>query len=64
MSLEARLRKLEHKLGRDDEEPPFLAVFADLDGRWIAADGEEVDPGTIDPRTQVVVFSERSDGPQ
>jgi hypothetical protein len=58
------LRKLEQELGRETEEPPLLLVFADFDGRWTAADGEEIDPATIDPRTQVIVFGTRPDGPQ
>jgi hypothetical protein len=63
MSLEARLRKLEQKLGRDDKEPPLLVVFADLDGRW-TVNGEEIDPASIDPRTKVIVFGTRPDGSQ
>jgi hypothetical protein len=63
MSLEARLRKLEQKLGRDEEESPLLLVFADLDGRW-TVNGEEIDPATVDSRAQVIIFSERPDGPQ
>jgi hypothetical protein len=63
MSLEARLRKLEQKLGRDEEAPTLLAVFETLDGRW-ELNGEEVDPATVDPRAQVIVFRTRPDGPQ
>ena len=64
MSLERRLRKLEQMLGRDEEDPPLLLVFADLDGRWTTGNGEEIDPARVDPRAQVIVFSERPDGPQ
>jgi hypothetical protein len=64
MSLEARLRKLEQKLGRGDKEPPLLVVFADLDRRWTAGNGEEIDPASIDPRTKAIVFRTRLDGPQ
>jgi hypothetical protein len=64
MSLEARLRKLEQELGHDDKEPSLLVVFADLDGRWTAGNGEEIDPASIDPRTKVIVFRTRPDGPQ
>jgi hypothetical protein len=64
MSLKSRLRKLEQKLGRDDEVRRLLVVFAELDRRWTAGNGEEIDPASIDPRTQVIVFRTRPDGPQ
>ena len=63
MSLEARLRKLEQTLGRDEDKPPMLIVFADPDGRWMV-NGEEIDPATVDPRAKVIVFGIRPDGPQ
>lgn len=63
MSLDARLRKLEQKLGSDKENPPLLLVFEDLDGRW-ELNGEKIDPATVDPRTKVIIFSVRPDGPQ
>jgi hypothetical protein len=64
MTLEARLRKLEQKLGREEEVPPLLVVFADLDGRWTTGNGEEIDPTTVNPRAQVIIFKMRPDGPQ
>jgi hypothetical protein len=64
MSLKTRLRKLERTLGRDEEEPPLLVVFADLGGRWTTGDGEDIDPATVDPRAKVIVFGMRPDGSQ
>jgi hypothetical protein len=64
MSLETRLRELEQKLAPPEEERPLLLVFADLDGRWTTGNGEEIDPAKIDPRTKVIVFGTRPDGPQ
>jgi len=64
MRLATRLRKLEAKVQREDDVLGLLIVFADADGTWHDGRGTAIDPAAINPRTQVIVFSEPSDGPQ
>jgi hypothetical protein len=67
MSLQRRLEKLAGRLPADPNAPPrFLVVAEDADGRWWEWDSEpatEIDPAIVDPRTLVVIISERPDGP-
>jgi hypothetical protein len=64
MTLNGRLDKIAAALGRDDDFLAMLIVLQENDGRWWTFEGQEVDPETLDPRTQVIVFRERPDGPQ
>ena len=63
MRLATRLARLELALLSEDWEPALLVVIEERDGTWWA-NGVEIDPATIDPRTLVVIFTERADGPQ
>jgi hypothetical protein len=63
MTLNSRLDKIEAALGRDDDYPALIVVVEDEDGRWW--NGETaIEPATVDPRTRVLVFRQRPDGPQ
>ena len=64
MRFATRLRKLEAKVQREDDVLGLLIVFKEADGTWHDGQGTTIDPAAINPRTQVIVFSERSDGPQ
>jgi hypothetical protein len=64
MRLTTRLRRLEAKVQREDDVPGLLIVFQEADGTWHDGRGTAIDPAAINPRTQVIVFSERPDGPQ
>ena len=64
MSLTSRLDKIEAALAPADDFLPMLIVFEDpVDGRWWQGE-TEIDREAIDPRTQVIIFSQRPDGPQ
>jgi hypothetical protein len=39
-------------------------VFEEADGTWHDGHGVPIDPAKVDPRTQVIVFRQRPDGPQ
>ena len=64
MRLATRLRRLEAKARREDDGPRLLIVFEEADGTWHDGRGTALDPAAINPRTQVIVFRERPDGPQ
>jgi hypothetical protein len=64
MRLATRLRRLEAKVQREDDVLGLLIVFTEADGTWHDGWGTAIDPTAINPRTQVIVFSERPDGPQ
>jgi hypothetical protein len=63
MRLTTRLRTLETKLLLDDDMPRVLIVLEE-DGVWHDWEGAVIDPATIAPRTQVILFRLRPDGPQ
>ncbi len=63
MTLNGRLDKIAAALGGDDDYPALLIVVEDDDGAWRRGD-ETIDPATVDPRTRVIVFRKRPDGPQ
>lgn len=63
MRLTTRLRTLETKLRPEDDVPGILFVLEE-DGVWHDWAGAAIDPEAIDPRTQVIVFRQRPDGPQ
>ena len=63
MSLATRLARLELALLSNDREPVLLVVIEERDGTW-QLNGVEIDKTTVDPRTRVIVFSERADGQQ
>jgi hypothetical protein len=68
MSLHRRLDKLAGRLPADPNAPPrFLVVAEDADGRWWEWDEDpptKIDPAAVDPKTRVIIISERPDGPQ
>jgi hypothetical protein len=64
MRLTTRLRTLETKLGSEDEVPGVLIVFEEEDGVWHDWAGAMIDPEAVNPRTQVIRFKQRPDGPQ
>jgi hypothetical protein len=64
MRLTTRLRMLEAKFRPEDEVPKLLIVFDEGDGVWHDGWGNAIDRTTIHPRTQVIVFRQRPDGPQ
>jgi hypothetical protein len=64
MRLTTRLRMLEAKLRPEDDVPKLLIVFEEEDGGWHDGRGVMIDPATVDPRTQVIRFRRRPDGPQ
>ena len=68
MSLQRRLEKLEGRLPADPNAPPrFLVVNEDADGRlweWDEDPPTEIDPAAVDPKTRVIIISERPDGRQ
>jgi len=64
MQLKTRLRTLEAKFRPEDDVPRLLVVFEEEDGAWHDGRGAAIDPATVNPGTQVIVFSERPDGPQ
>ena len=64
MKLATRLRNLEAKVRREDDVPGLLIVFEEADGAWQDGRGTAIDPATIDPRTRVIRFTQRPDGPQ
>ena len=68
MSLKDRLDKLDARLPADPNAPPLvLVVVEDAEGRWCHWDDEpaqEIDPATAHPRTQLVIFRLRPEGPQ
>ena len=64
MRLTTRLRVLEAKFRPEDDVPRVLIVFEEEPGVWRDGQGTVIDPATIDPRTQVIRFSLRPDGPQ
>jgi hypothetical protein len=64
MRLTTRLRMLEAKLRPEDDVPKLLIVFEEEDGGWHDGQGTAIDPATVDPRTQVIIFRKRPDGPQ
>jgi hypothetical protein len=64
MRLMTRLRTLEAKFRPEDDVPKLLIVFEEDDGAWHDGRGATIDRTAVDPRTQVVIFSQRSDGPQ
>jgi hypothetical protein len=55
---------LEAKLRPEDDVPKLLIVFEEEDGGWHDGQGTAIDPATVDPRTQVIIFRKRPDGPQ
>jgi len=61
MTLAARLTRLELALLSEDR--PALLVVIEDDGRWWL-EGRDIDPAAIDPRTQLITITSRSDGPQ
>jgi hypothetical protein len=63
MRLTTRLRTLEAKLRPEDEVPGVLFVLEE-NGVWHDWEDTVIDPATVDPRTQVIRWSLRSDGPQ
>jgi hypothetical protein len=48
----------------EDDVPGMLIVFEDEPGVWHDGQGTAIDPATVDPRTQVIRFRLRRDGPQ
>ena len=64
MGLTARLRTLETKLLPVDDVPGLLIVLEEEDGVWHDWEGAVINPATVDPRTQVIRFRLRLDGPQ
>jgi hypothetical protein len=64
MRLTTRLHMLEAKLQPEDDVPGVLIVFEDEDGTWHDRRGIAIDPSAVDPRTQVIRFRQRPDGPQ
>ena len=64
MRLTTRLRTLEAKFRPEDDVPRLLIVLEDEPGLWHNWKGAVIDPATIDPRTQVIRFRKRPDGPQ
>jgi hypothetical protein len=64
MRLATRLRKIEAKVLREDDVLRLLCVFEEVDGTWHDGRGTTIDSAVINPRTQVIVFRERPDGPQ
>jgi hypothetical protein len=63
MRLATRLSTLETKLSAGDDDPGVLIVLEDEDGVWHDSQGTAIDPA-VDPRTQVIRFRQRPDGPQ
>ena len=64
MRLTTRLRMLEAKFRPKDDVPRLLIVFEEEDGGWHDGRGAAIDRATVDPRTQVIIFRKRPDGPQ
>ena len=64
MRLTTRLRTLEAKVRLEDDVPGLLIVFDEEDGVWHDGRGTTIDPAAVDPRTQVIRFRQRPDGPQ
>ena len=62
--MERRLAKIAAALGRDDDVPAILIVFEEEEGVWHDGRGVTIDRETLDPRTQVIIFGLRPDGPQ
>ena len=63
MRLTTRLLALEIKLAAAGD-PGVLIVGEDDDGSWHDGQGTTIDPATVDPRTQVIRFRQRPDGPR
>ncbi len=63
MRLATRLRTLEAKVRAEDDVPGVLIVFEE-DGIRHDGRGTTIDPTTVDPRTLVILFRQRPDGPQ
>lgn len=63
MRLTTRLRTLETKLRPEDNVPKLLIVFEEADGVWQDGRGTAIDPSAVAPRTQVIRFRLRPDGP-
>ena len=64
MMLTTRLDKIATALGRNDDFVAILIVFEEEEGVWHDGRGADIDPASVDPRTQLIVFRERPDGPQ
>jgi hypothetical protein len=64
MRLTTRLRELEAKFRPEDDVPGWLIVFEEEPGVWRDGQGTAIDPAAVDPRTQMIRFSLRPDGPQ
>ena len=64
MRLTTRLSTLEMMLSPENDVPRVLIVFEDEDGIWHDGLGSAIDPATVDPRSQVICFRLRPDGPQ
>jgi hypothetical protein len=64
MRLSTRPRNLEARVRPEDNVPCLLVVFEEEPGVWHDGRGTAIDRATIDPRTQVIRFSLRPDGPQ
>ena len=64
MRLATRLRRLEAEVRREDDVLGLLIVFEEEDGVWHDGRRTTIDPAAVDPRTQVIVIGQRSDGPQ
>jgi hypothetical protein len=64
MRLTTRLRMLEAKYRPENDVPRLLIVFEEADGVWHDGFGAAIDPAAVDPRTQVIRFRLRPDGPQ
>jgi hypothetical protein len=63
MQLVTRLAKIETKLQAENEVPGVVIVLEE-DGVRHDCEGAVIDPATVDPRTQVIRFRLRPDGPQ
>jgi hypothetical protein len=64
MTITTRMDKIAAALGPDDDVPAIVIVVEDpVDGRWWQGE-REIDRETLDPRTHVIVFRQRPDGPQ
>ena len=64
LRLTTRLDKIAAALGRDEDYPAILIVFEEEEGVWHDGFGAAIDPASVDPRTQVIRFCLRPDGPQ
>ena len=64
MRLTTRLHALVAMVQPGNDVPRLLILFEEENGVWRDGQGVTIDPGTIDPRTQVIRFRRRPDGPQ